>query len=117
MEMAHRQRLLWPGEGGSWAGMNEAKRIAFLGLGVMGFPMAGHLARAGHQVTVYNRNAAKADKWVAQFGGKAAPTPAAAARDAEIVMMCVGNDDDVRQVATGQDGAVPGMRKGAILVD
>src|SRR5690242_10952550 len=95
----------------------DKKQLAFLGLGVMGFPMAGHLARAGHQVTVYNRNAAKAEKWVAQYGGRSAPTPAEAARDAEIVMMCVGNDHDVRQVATGKDGAVPGMRKGAILVD
>ncbi len=91
--------------------------IAFLGLGVMGFPMAGHLARAGHHVTVYNRNAAKAEKWVATHGGRSAPTPAAAAREAELVMLCVGNDDDVRAVANGSDGALTGMKRGAILVD
>jgi 3-hydroxyisobutyrate dehydrogenase len=83
----------------------------------MGFPMAGHLARSGHRVTVYNRAAPKAEKWVAQFGGSAAKTPADAARDAEIVMMCVGNDDDVRAVALGQDGALAAMKSGTILVD
>src|SRR5665213_1955704 len=72
--------------------------VAFLGLGVMGYPMAGHLARAGHHVTVYNRSAGKAAKWVAAYGGHSAPTPAATAKDAELVMMCVGNDDDVRAV-------------------
>ncbi|MCC6868236.1 MAG: NAD(P)-dependent oxidoreductase [Burkholderiales bacterium] len=92
-------------------------KLAFLGLGVMGYPMAGHLARAGHDVTVYNRSPAKAAQWVASHGGRGAPTPAAAARDAEIVMMCVGNDDDVRMVALGNDGALSGMAKGAILVD
>jgi 3-hydroxyisobutyrate dehydrogenase-like beta-hydroxyacid dehydrogenase len=92
-------------------------KLAFLGLGVMGFPMAGHLARAGHDVTVYNRTAAKATKWTQAYGGASAPTPAAAARGAEIVMMCVGNDDDVRTVATGSDGALAGMASGAILVD
>ena len=90
------------------------KRLAFLGLGVMGYPMAGHLAKAGHAVTVYNRTAAKATQWVAQHGGSSAPTPADAARDAEIVLMCVGNDSDVRAVATE---ALAGMRNGAILVD
>ncbi len=92
-------------------------KLAFLGLGVMGYPMAGHLARAGHEVTVYNRSGAKAAQWVAAYGGKSADTPAAAARGAQIVMMCVGNDDDVRAVATGKHGALEGMAKGAILVD
>ena len=94
-----------------------AQRLAFLGLGVMGFPMAGHLARAGHRVTVYNRSAAKAERWVAQFGGSSAKSPAEAARDAEIVMMCVGNDDDVRAVATGEHGALAAMQRGGVLVD
>src|ERR687887_256349 len=93
------------------------KNLAFLGLGVMGFPMAGHLAAAGHQVTVYNRTRARAEQWLAKHGGRSAPTPAEAARGAEIVMMCVGNDDDVRAVATGPDGALSGMHAGAILVD
>ncbi|HVO87151.1 MAG TPA: NAD(P)-dependent oxidoreductase, partial [Casimicrobiaceae bacterium] len=91
--------------------------LAFLGLGVMGSPMAGHLARAGHTVTVYNRTAAKAADWVARNGGRRAATPAEAANGAEIVMMCVGNDDDVRNVATGPDGAMAGMRAGTILID
>jgi 3-hydroxyisobutyrate dehydrogenase-like beta-hydroxyacid dehydrogenase len=95
----------------------DKKQVAFLGLGVMGYPMAGHLARAGHQVTVFNRNASKAQKWVAEFGGRSAPTPAEAAREAEFVMMCVGNDNDVRQVANGSDGARAGMRAGTVLVD
>jgi 3-hydroxyisobutyrate dehydrogenase-like beta-hydroxyacid dehydrogenase len=92
-------------------------KLAFLGLGVMGFPMAGHLARAGHDVTVYNRTAAKAQQWVEKHGGRSAPTPAAAAKDAQIVMMCVGNDDDVRAVANGADGALAGMAAGSTLVD
>ena len=92
-------------------------KLAFLGLGVMGFPMAGHLARAGHDVTVYTRSPAKAQQWVAAHGGKSAATPAAAVRGAEIAMMCVGNDDDVRAVAAGADGALSGMAAGAILVD
>src|SRR6266536_4404625 len=92
-------------------------KLAFLGLGVMGFPMAGHLARAGHDVTVYNRTPAKAAKWVDTYGGSSAPTAAAAARGAQIVLMCVGNDDDVRTVAAGADGALAGMANGAILVD
>jgi 3-hydroxyisobutyrate dehydrogenase-like beta-hydroxyacid dehydrogenase len=95
----------------------SAKQVAFLGLGVMGYPMAGHLAKAGHQVTVYNRSPAKAAQWVAQHGGRSAPTPAAAASGAEIVLMCVGNDDDVRAVAAGADGALSGMRAGSVLVD
>jgi len=92
-------------------------KLSFLGLGVMGFPMAGHLARAGHEVTVYNRSAAKAVKWVETYGGRSAATPAQAAQGAEIVMMCVGNDHDVRDVATSNDGALAGMARGAILVD
>jgi len=92
-------------------------KLAFLGLGVMGYPMAGHLARTGHDVTIYNRSPAKAAQWVASHGGRSAPTPAAAASGAEIVMMCVGNDDDVRMVALGRDGALAGMTKGAVLVD
>ena len=92
-------------------------KLAFLGLGVMGFPMAGHLARAGHDVTVYNRNAAKAQQWVGTHGGRSAPTPAAAAKDAQIVMMCVGNDHDVRAVANGAEGALSGMSRGSTLVD
>ena len=92
-------------------------KLAFLGLGVMGYPMAGHLARAGHDVTVYNRTPAKALQWIGKFGGKSAPTPAAAATGAEIVLMCVGNDHDVRMGINGPDGALSGMAAGAILVD
>jgi 3-hydroxyisobutyrate dehydrogenase len=92
-------------------------KLAFLGLGVMGYPMAGHLARAGHEVTVFNRTAAKAAKWAETYGGRSAATPAAAARGAEIALMCVGNDDDVRAVITGADGALHGLAPGAILVD
>jgi len=94
-----------------------ARKLAFLGLGVMGFPMAGHLARAGHAVTVYNRTSAKAKQWVDKHGGRSAPTPAAAAADADVVLMCVGNDDDVRAVALGADGALPAMKAGTTLVD
>ena len=90
------------------------RKLAFLGLGVMGYPMAGHLAKAGHEVTVYNRTAPKAAKWVEQHGGKSAPSPADAARDADIVLMCVGNDNDVRAVGKA---ALAGMRERAILVD
>lgn len=92
-------------------------KVAFLGLGVMGFPMAGHLARAGHDVTVYNRTRAKADAWVAEFGGKSAATPREAAAGAQIVFCCVGNDDDLRSVVLGNDGAFAGMSAGAIFVD
>src|SRR5450432_117675 len=99
----------------------ETRKLAFLGLGVMGYPMAGHLARAGHSVTVYNRTAARAAKWLADAGagGKNAsvPTPASAVSGSSIVMMCVGNDDDVRAVALGPDGALAAMKPGAILVD
>jgi 3-hydroxyisobutyrate dehydrogenase len=93
------------------------KKVAFLGLGVMGFPMAGHLAKAGHQVTVYNRTAAKAQEWAAEFGGKTGATPREAAAGAEIVFCCVGNDDDLRSVVLGNDGAFAGMGKGAVFVD
>ena len=93
-------------------------KVAFLGLGVMGYPMAGHLkAKGGHDVTVYNRTAAKAEKWVAEFGGKSAPTPKQAAVGQDFVMCCVGNDDDLRQVTLGTDGAFSGMKKGALFVD
>lgn len=92
-------------------------KIAFLGLGVMGFPMAGHLQAAGHDVTVYNRTKAKAETWVAQHGGAMGATPAEAARGAEFVMSCVGNDDDLRMVCTGADGAFGGMRPGSVFVD
>jgi 3-hydroxyisobutyrate dehydrogenase-like beta-hydroxyacid dehydrogenase len=91
--------------------------VAFCGLGVMGGPMAGHLSSAGHEVTVYNRTAAKALAWVAEHGGRAAPTPAEAAIGADIVFMCVGNDDDVRAVALGERGIVSGIAAGAVLVD
>jgi 3-hydroxyisobutyrate dehydrogenase-like beta-hydroxyacid dehydrogenase len=93
------------------------RRVAFLGLGVMGAPMAGHLARAGHAVTVYNRTAAKATAWVAEFGGAAAATPAQAGAGAEFVFACVGNDEDLRAVTVGQDGAFDGMDGGAVFVD
>jgi 3-hydroxyisobutyrate dehydrogenase-like beta-hydroxyacid dehydrogenase len=83
----------------------------------MGYPMAGHLSAAGHRVTVYNRTPAKAAQWVARHGGRSAATPAAAAADADLVLMCVGNDDDVRAVAAGADGALSGMRAGSVLVD
>jgi 3-hydroxyisobutyrate dehydrogenase len=93
-------------------------RVAFLGLGVMGFPMAGHLrARGGHDVAVYNRTRAKSDAWVQKHGGRAAATPREAAQGAEIVFMCVGNDDDVRGIVYGKDGALAGLGKGTILVD
>ncbi len=100
------------------------RRVAFLGLGVMGYPMAGHLARAGHAVTVYNRSPAKALQWVAEYGGSSAPTPDAAAATAELVFCCVGNDDDLRAVTLGQPGeggrvggAFAHMQPGAIFVD
>jgi 3-hydroxyisobutyrate dehydrogenase-like beta-hydroxyacid dehydrogenase len=92
-------------------------KVAFLGLGVMGFPMAGHLKKAGHDVTVYNRTPAKAAKWVETHGGRSAPTPREAAKDQEIVFACVGNDDDLRSVVLGSDGALSGMAKGALFVD
>jgi len=91
--------------------------VTFLGLGVMGYPMAGHLAKAGHNVTVYNRTATKADAWAKEFGGATAATPAAAAKGADFVMACVGNDDDLRQVCLGPDGAFAGMSAGTVFVD
>jgi 3-hydroxyisobutyrate dehydrogenase-like beta-hydroxyacid dehydrogenase len=91
--------------------------VAFLGLGVMGYPMAGHLARAGHRVTVYNRTATKAAAWAAEYGGCHAPTPAQAAQGADFVFACVGNDDDLRSVTIGPDGALSGMKPGAVFVD
>ena len=94
-----------------------ALRTAFVGLGVMGFPMAGHLARAGHDVVVYNRTQAKADTWVERHGGAFAPTPAAAAGEARFVFACVGNDDDLRQVMLGDDGILAGAGEGTIIVD
>jgi len=93
------------------------KKVAFLGLGVMGFPMAGHLAKAGHSVTVYNRSPAKAQAWVAEFGGAAQATPREAASGADIVFSCVGNDDDLRSITLGADGAFAGMAPGAVFVD
>jgi 3-hydroxyisobutyrate dehydrogenase len=92
-------------------------KVAFIGLGVMGYPMAGHLARAGHQVCVFNRTAAKAEQWVAEFSGTSAATPREAADGAELVMVCVGNDEDLRSVVLGADGALAGMATGALLVD
>lgn len=92
-------------------------KVAFLGLGVMGFPMAGHLVAKGHDVTVYNRTAAKAEAWAAKHKGQWAATPADAARDCDFVMACVGNDDDLRAICTGDDGAFAGMKTGAVFVD
>jgi 3-hydroxyisobutyrate dehydrogenase len=93
-------------------------KVAFLGLGVMGYPMAGHLkTKGGHEVTVYNRTGAKAEKWVAQFGGRHAPTPRQAAEGQDFVMTCVGNDDDLREVTLGETGAFHGIAKGAVFVD
>ena len=93
-------------------------KVAFLGLGVMGYPMAGHLkTKGGHEVTVYNRTAAKAEKWVAQYGGKSAPTPKAAAVGQDFVMACVGNDNDLREVTLGANGAFQAMGKGKVFVD
>ena len=94
-----------------------ARRVAFLGLGVMGHPMAGHLARAGHQVTVYNRTTAKAEAWTKEYGGSFAATPAEAVKGAEFVFCCVGNDDDLRSVVLGEQGALSGMTSGAVFVD
>jgi 3-hydroxyisobutyrate dehydrogenase len=92
-------------------------KVAFLGLGVMGYPMAGHLKASGHEVTVYNRTAAKAEAWAAEHGGAHAPTPREAAAGADFVMACVGNDDDLRSVVLGDDGALAGMAEGAVFVD
>lgn len=94
-----------------------AAKVAFIGLGTMGYPMAGHLARAGHDVTVYNRTGAKAEKWCQEHGGNSAPTPAEAASGADFVFTCVGNDDDVRQVYSGTDGILSQVKPGTVLVD
>ncbi|RUU52843.1 NAD(P)-binding domain-containing protein, partial [Mesorhizobium sp. M2C.T.Ca.TU.002.02.1.1] len=92
--------------------------VAFLGLGVMGYPMAGHLRnKGGHDVTVYNRTKAKAEQWVAQHGGKLALTPAEAAEGKDFVFSCVGNDDDLRSVTTGPNGAFAAMKKGSVFID
>ena len=92
-------------------------KVAFIGLGVMGYPMAGHIAARGHDVTVYNRTAGKAEKWVGEHGGNHAPTPREAAKDCEFVFSCVGNDDDLRAVTLGDDGAFLGMAPGAVFID
>jgi 3-hydroxyisobutyrate dehydrogenase len=95
----------------------SSRKVAFLGLGVMGFPMAGHLALAGHDVVVFNRSAAKAQAWTGEFKGKSAPTPREAVAGRDLVFCCVGNDDDLRSVALGPDGAFAGMKPGAIFID
>ncbi|MEM7670539.1 MAG: NAD(P)-dependent oxidoreductase, partial [Pseudomonadota bacterium] len=92
-------------------------KVSFLGLGVMGYPMAGHLAAKGHEVTVYNRTTAKAEAWVAEHGGSMAPTPLEAVRGAEFVMCCVGNDNDLREVVAGDQGALGEMAAGTVFVD
>ncbi|MFN3231782.1 MAG: NAD(P)-dependent oxidoreductase [Alphaproteobacteria bacterium] len=94
-----------------------AEKLAFIGLGVMGYPMAGHLQAAGHDICVYNRTAAKAQDWTGRYGGRSGSTPAEAAQGADIVFTCVGNDDDVRQVTTGAEGVLQTMHRGAVLVD
>lgn len=96
---------------------SPSTKVAFLGMGVMGLPMAGHLAKAGHTVTVFNRSPEKAKAWVSEFGGKMAATPREAAADADIVFCCVGNDDDLRSVVLGDQGAFAGMKKGSLFVD
>lgn len=92
-------------------------KVAFIGLGVMGYPMAGHVKKAGLEVCVYNRTASKAEKWCEEYGGDMAPTPAQAADGCDVVLVCVGNDDDVRNVVLGEEGALPAMKQSAILVD
>src|SRR5258706_16444420 len=93
-------------------------KVAFIGLGVMGYPMAGHIRnKGGHDLTIYNRTQAKAEAWVAQFGGHAAPTPKEAARDADFIFACVGNDEDLRSVTIGDEGAFHGLKPGAIFID
>ena len=94
-----------------------SSKTAFIGLGVMGYPMAGHLKKAGHEVTVYNRTASKAEQWVQEFGGMKASTPEEAAKDADFVMACVGNDDDLREITCGANGAFSGMKQGAVFID
>ena len=96
---------------------NSNNKVAFIGLGVMGYPMAGYLQQKGYQVTVYNRTAAKAEKWAAQYGGAYAETPAKAALGATLVFLCVGNDNDVRSVVYGEQGVLAGMASGSVLID
>ncbi len=93
------------------------KKVSFIGLGVMGYPMAGHLVKAGYQVTVYNRTQSKAQAWCEEYNGQWAATPAEAAKDADVVLVCVGNDDDVREVTTGSSGVLSSMKAGSLLVD
>lgn len=97
--------------------MPNRQRVAFIGLGVMGYPMAGHVQKAGFPVCVYNRTASKAEQWQVEYQGGTAPTPAQAAADCDVVLVCVGNDDDVRAVVLGEDGALAAMKPGALLVD
>ena len=92
-------------------------RVAFIGLGVMGYPMAGYIAKGGHEVTVYNRTAAKAEAWVKEYGGNSGKTPAEAAQDCDFVFCCVGNDDDLRSVTTGENGAFNSIKEGAVFID
>ena len=94
-----------------------SSKTAFIGLGVMGYPMAGHLKQAGHKVTVYNRTVSKAEQWVQEFGGMKASTPEEAAKDADFVMACVGNDDDLGEITCGANGAFSGMKQGAVFID
>ena len=96
---------------------NNSEQVAFIGLGVMGFHMAGHLANAGHKVTVYNRTASRAEEWLSKFSGQSAATPAEAAREARVVFACVGNDDDVRAISIGDNGVFSGMQSGSVFVD
>src|SRR5210317_208905 len=92
-------------------------KVAFIGLGVMGFPMAGYISKAGHDVTVYNRTSAKANKWVETYKGKVASTPAEAAKDADFIFTCVGNDNDLREVSIGKDGLYNSAKKDSVYVD
>ena len=94
-----------------------SSKTAFIGLGVMGYPMAGHLKKVGHEVTVYNRTASKAEQWVQEFGGMKASTPEEAAKDADFVMACVGNDDDLREITCGANGVFSAMKQGAVFID
>ena len=96
---------------------HSPRKIAFLGLGVMGYPMAGHLANSGHQVTVYNRNTARAEQWCGVYAGSLAPSPLKAAQNAELVLLCVGRDEDVREIMTGEQGVAAGVSPDAIVVD
>ncbi|MDE0441442.1 MAG: NAD(P)-dependent oxidoreductase [Gammaproteobacteria bacterium] len=97
--------------------MADSRDVAFVGLGIMGYPMAGHLSAAGHRVAVYNRTASRAEAWLAEHRGRAVPTPRAAAEGATVVFMCVGNDDDVRSVSSGEDGVFAGAGPGSVVVD